>query len=109
MKVFLFLLKAECIAMLKAIQKFHMEERKLDDIGYNFIIGGDGNVYEGKLFKGNVSQRMISELILRIIFKSFVQVADGNIVEPIQWATMINRLEWRSLEISMTKYQMKNK
>lgn len=27
---------------------FHMDGREWDDIGYNFLVGGDGNVYEGR-------------------------------------------------------------
>lgn len=30
------------------MQTFHMESRNWDDIGYNFMIGGDGAVYEGR-------------------------------------------------------------
>lgn len=30
------------------MQTFHIETRKWDDIGYNFLIGCDGNVYEGR-------------------------------------------------------------
>ncbi|MFN4181985.1 MAG: N-acetylmuramoyl-L-alanine amidase [bacterium] len=31
-----------------AIQKFHQNERKFSDIGYHFLIGPDGVVYEGR-------------------------------------------------------------
>lgn len=39
--------------MVRWIQRLHMNEKNFDDIGYNFLIGGDGNVYEGMnmLFK----------------------------------------------------------
>ena len=30
------------------MQTFHMESKGWDDIGYNFMIGGDGAVYEGR-------------------------------------------------------------
>lgn len=30
------------------MQTFHMESNNWDDIGYNFMIGGDGAVYEGR-------------------------------------------------------------
>lgn len=30
------------------IQTFHMESRRWDDIGYNFLVGGDGAVYVGR-------------------------------------------------------------
>lgn len=38
----------ECIEEVKIIQNFHMDNRGWDDIGYNFLIGEDGNVYEGR-------------------------------------------------------------
>lgn len=34
-----------CIARVKSLQTF---DPTLDDIPYNFLIGGDGNVYEGR-------------------------------------------------------------
>jgi peptidoglycan recognition protein LC len=30
------------------MQTFHMESKSWDDIGYNFMVGGDGDVYEGR-------------------------------------------------------------
>lgn len=41
---------AECAFRVRDIQKFHMETRGWDDIAYNFLIGGDGHVYEGRGF-----------------------------------------------------------
>ncbi|XP_061170767.1 peptidoglycan-recognition protein SC2-like [Saccostrea echinata] len=40
--------KAACIAELKDMQSFHMDNQSHSDIMYNFIIGEDGNVYEGR-------------------------------------------------------------
>ncbi|XP_052872614.1 peptidoglycan-recognition protein LC-like isoform X5 [Anopheles cruzii] len=37
-----------CIAIVKFVQELHIEKNKFDDIGYNFLIGGDGKVYEGR-------------------------------------------------------------
>ncbi|KAL1490235.1 hypothetical protein ABEB36_012964 [Hypothenemus hampei] len=37
----------ECAELLKEIQNFHLDILEFHDIGYNFLIGGDGNVYEG--------------------------------------------------------------
>uniref|UniRef100_A0A3P8U5H4 Peptidoglycan recognition protein 5 n=1 Tax=Amphiprion percula TaxID=161767 RepID=A0A3P8U5H4_AMPPE len=39
---------AECKARIASIQRGHMKERGFDDIGYNFLVGGDGTVYEGR-------------------------------------------------------------
>ncbi|XP_019878218.2 peptidoglycan-recognition protein 2-like isoform X2 [Aethina tumida] len=36
-----------CSSILKSVQNFHMEDMEFHDIGYNFLIGGDGRVYEG--------------------------------------------------------------
>ncbi|CAL8105787.1 unnamed protein product [Calicophoron daubneyi] len=37
-----------CKAVVRAIQNFHMDTRGWWDIGYNFLIGADGVVYEGR-------------------------------------------------------------
>ncbi|KAG8226180.1 hypothetical protein J437_LFUL012355 [Ladona fulva] len=39
---------AECCTHIRIFQKFHQESRNWDDIAYNFLVGGDGNVYEGR-------------------------------------------------------------
>ncbi|GLH03787.1 Peptidoglycan-recognition protein LB [Gryllus bimaculatus] len=39
---------AACEAAMRAMQRFHQEERGWNDIGYNFVVGGDGRVYEGR-------------------------------------------------------------
>lgn len=33
---------------VRLIQTFHIESRGWDDIGYNFLVGGDGSVYFGR-------------------------------------------------------------
>lgn len=35
---------------MRSIQSYHMKNRGWDDIGYNFGIGGDGRIYEGRGF-----------------------------------------------------------
>jgi len=40
--------KASCINMVKSFQNLHMDTNGWSDIGYNFIVGEDGNVYEGR-------------------------------------------------------------
>ena len=40
----------DCIAVMKGIQDFHMDDRDWWDIGYNFLIGQDGRIYEGRGF-----------------------------------------------------------
>ncbi|XP_023180088.1 peptidoglycan-recognition protein SB1 [Drosophila hydei] len=40
----------QCQRMIKAIQSDHKGRRKFSDIGYNFIVAGDGKVYEGRGF-----------------------------------------------------------
>ncbi|GFY44497.1 peptidoglycan recognition protein 1 [Trichonephila inaurata madagascariensis] len=39
---------ASCSQMMRTIQNFHIDDRGWDDIGYNFLIGGDGRVYMGR-------------------------------------------------------------
>ena len=33
---------------VRYIQNFHIESQNFSDIGYNFLVGGDGAVYEGR-------------------------------------------------------------
>lgn len=40
----------ECIETLRAIQRFHQASRRWGDVGYNFLVGGDGAVYWGRGF-----------------------------------------------------------
>lgn len=40
--------RATCSAQARNIQNYHMNTRKWCDIGYNFLIGEDGVVYEGR-------------------------------------------------------------
>lgn len=37
-----------CIFHVQTIQKFHVDSRHWDDIGYSFLVGGDGYAYEGR-------------------------------------------------------------
>ncbi|XP_043912308.1 peptidoglycan recognition protein 1-like [Protopterus annectens] len=39
--------RLSCISQVKSIQKYHMTHNRWCDIGYSFLIGGDGNIYEG--------------------------------------------------------------
>ncbi|XP_062275521.1 peptidoglycan recognition protein 5 [Scomber scombrus] len=38
----------QCMDHLLSIQRLHMKDRGFDDIGYNFLVGADGTVYEGR-------------------------------------------------------------
>lgn len=40
--------RTETYRQLQAIQRVHMQERHFVDIGYNFLVGEDGTVYEGR-------------------------------------------------------------
>ncbi|XP_012883736.1 PREDICTED: N-acetylmuramoyl-L-alanine amidase [Dipodomys ordii] len=37
-----------CAASLRAVQRFHQGVRGWDDVGYSFVVGSDGYVYEGR-------------------------------------------------------------
>lgn len=39
---------ASCSAVVRSIQDYHMTHNGWSDIGYSFLVGGDGNVYEGR-------------------------------------------------------------
>ncbi|XP_072180857.1 peptidoglycan recognition protein 3-like [Diadema setosum] len=40
--------RSRCESVVRGIQNYHLDTRGWWDIGYNFLIGGDGNVYEGR-------------------------------------------------------------
>ncbi|KAH3691048.1 peptidoglycan-recognition protein SC2-like [Dreissena polymorpha] len=40
--------RAGCIARVQSIQSYHMGHNGWSDIGYSFLVGEDGNVYEGR-------------------------------------------------------------
>ncbi|CAF0746291.1 unnamed protein product [Brachionus calyciflorus] len=40
--------KSSCISIVKGYQNLHMDTNGWADIGYSFIVGEDGNVYEGR-------------------------------------------------------------
>uniref|UniRef100_A0A904LUH3 Peptidoglycan recognition protein-lc n=1 Tax=Culex quinquefasciatus TaxID=7176 RepID=A0A904LUH3_CULQU len=42
--------QSQCVAMTSRIQGFHMapDSKNFSDIGYNFLVGADGNAYEGR-------------------------------------------------------------
>jgi N-acetylmuramoyl-L-alanine amidase len=37
-----------CAAIVRSYQNYHMDFNGWDDIGYNFVVGEDGSVYEGR-------------------------------------------------------------
>ncbi|XP_071131416.1 peptidoglycan-recognition protein SC2-like isoform X1 [Mytilus edulis] len=39
---------SECISRMKQIQNYHMDNRGYADVGYSFLVGEDGKVYEGR-------------------------------------------------------------
>ncbi|KAH3885184.1 hypothetical protein DPMN_009175 [Dreissena polymorpha] len=43
--------KTQCMEILREIQNQHMDKYRWYDIGYNFLVGEDGNVYEGRGWK----------------------------------------------------------
>ncbi|XP_011344963.1 peptidoglycan-recognition protein SC2 isoform X2 [Ooceraea biroi] len=40
--------QALCQAKVRGFQNYHMNSKGWTDIGYNFLVGEDGNVYEGR-------------------------------------------------------------
>lgn len=38
----------KCVLYVRNVQTFHIESRKWSDIAYNFLVGGDGQVYVGR-------------------------------------------------------------
>ncbi|CAN8031696.1 unnamed protein product [Ixodes persulcatus] len=40
--------KASCSRSIRGHQNYHMDKNGWSDIGYSFLVGGDGRVYEGR-------------------------------------------------------------
>ena len=38
----------DCAAEVRAIQNYHMDGNGWSDIGYTFLVGGDGSIFEGR-------------------------------------------------------------
>ncbi|XP_055384729.1 peptidoglycan-recognition protein LF-like [Condylostylus longicornis] len=70
--------QSECIFRVRLIQALHMESRWYDDISYNFLIGGDGSVYEGRGWdKVGVHTRGYNQISIGIAF-----IGNFNEIEP---------------------------
>lgn len=55
------LLKAHCIRIVRYIQMQHIERMSENDIMYNFLIGEDNNIYEGRGWKYRSAARLQTE------------------------------------------------
>ncbi|KAF8788034.1 Peptidoglycan-recognition protein SC2 like protein [Argiope bruennichi] len=40
--------KDSCSKVARQIQNYHIDVKKWRDIGYSFLVGGDGRIYEGR-------------------------------------------------------------
>jgi len=40
--------RSSCVLQVQHWQKYHMDEKRWADIGYNFLVGGNGYVFEGR-------------------------------------------------------------
>ncbi|CAF5155093.1 unnamed protein product, partial [Rotaria magnacalcarata] len=38
----------DCISLIQSFQRYHLKEHKWGDIGYNFVVGNNGHVFEGR-------------------------------------------------------------
>ncbi|XP_069502262.1 peptidoglycan recognition protein 1-like [Ambystoma mexicanum] len=43
--------RVKCTTIVKGIQRYHMDTNKWCDIGYSFVVGEDGSVFEGRGWK----------------------------------------------------------
>nr|XP_042895180.1 peptidoglycan recognition protein 3 isoform X1 [Parasteatoda tepidariorum] len=43
--------KDTCSKLVRQVQNYHMDTNKWADIGYSFLVGGDGRIYEGRGWK----------------------------------------------------------
>jgi N-acetylmuramoyl-L-alanine amidase len=40
--------QASCAAIVRAYQDYHIDTNGFGDIAFNFVVGEDGNIYEGR-------------------------------------------------------------
>jgi N-acetylmuramoyl-L-alanine amidase len=40
--------QADCVFIVRNVQTYHIESYGWNDIGYSFLVGGDGSAYEGR-------------------------------------------------------------
>lgn len=57
----------QCILQMKVIKSFHMEVLNEADILYNFVVGGDGRIYEGRGWEKNSFKARNSSLTVAIL------------------------------------------
>ncbi|KAL1006093.1 hypothetical protein UPYG_G00067800 [Umbra pygmaea] len=87
----------QCSMNMKAMQRFHQDVRHWDDIAYNFVVGSDGYIYEGRgwnhrgshtrgqnsysygvAFIGNYSSSLPSRHVLELVRRRLIKCAvDG--------------------------------
>lgn len=72
----------ECAKIVKGIQGNQMHNHSLSDIGYNFLVGGDGNIYAGRGWDkvGTHTNEFSSESLGIALIGSF----DNQIPETVQ-------------------------
>ncbi|XP_055847689.1 peptidoglycan-recognition protein SB1 isoform X1 [Episyrphus balteatus] len=75
---------ARCQQLIRNIQSDHKGRRGFSDIGYNFIVAGDGKVYEGRGFGNQGSHAP------RYNDKSIGIVFLGNFENQVPSSTMLN-------------------
>ncbi|GFS90433.1 peptidoglycan-recognition protein 1 [Trichonephila clavipes] len=71
--------KPQCIRDIQFIQDYHLDYKGWGDIAYNFLIGGDGRVYEGVGWKNQGSHSInFNSVSLGIAFiGDYTNVAPG--------------------------------
>ncbi|XP_062892040.1 N-acetylmuramoyl-L-alanine amidase-like [Mobula hypostoma] len=84
----------DCAADMRSMQRFHQDDRQWDDIGYSFVAGSDGYLYEGRgwhwvgahtkgqnfkgygvSFIGNYTSTLPDQASLQLVKESFTKCA----------------------------------
>ncbi|XP_043550902.1 N-acetylmuramoyl-L-alanine amidase-like isoform X1 [Chiloscyllium plagiosum] len=86
-----------CAANMRSMQRFHQDVRQWDDIGYNFVAGSDGYIYEGRgwfwqgahtkgqnsrgygvSFIGNYTTELPDQAAMELVKETFMRCAVAN-------------------------------
>ncbi|XP_054162259.1 peptidoglycan-recognition protein SC2-like [Oppia nitens] len=59
--------QSSCIDAVKWVQDFHMDTRGWDDIGYNYLLGGDGRIYVGRVMLDLAQKRVKCAIEMGVI------------------------------------------
>ncbi|KAM8710469.1 hypothetical protein ACLKA7_017137 [Drosophila subpalustris] len=75
--------QASCTFRIRYLQTFHIESLQHKDINYNFVVGGDGNVYVGRGWNYSCDVPDFEGLIVGLVCQSQPTTSQRNIAKEL--------------------------